>query len=728
MRTLAARLLTVLAGAAVLAGCFTSTNNHGTSDGGLNFDAGLDAGLNFPETGGQDATPSDSGEDGGKDGGQDASSSGTFSTAPVSFGLADCGGQPSPATKNYTFTNTGPLAVNWSATVGTPVFAIQGPASGTVAPGEQGSITVGVTSIPTTSTAGTPLTDTLTLTTNVPGYTTVLVPLTVTPQGGTLTVSSAPGFGSVTVATTDTQPVTLQNVGNAPVQITLGAPTDPQFAVTYTGAPAAATIAAGASLAGGSATFTPTAAGAASATAAIQVTGAVCGNSATSIALSGTGTAAPLSVGPSPLNFSTVTCGQTAAAQAITLKNASANPIAYTTALGKGTSSPYTLSAPTGTVPANGQTVVNVTPAQVPLAANLTAGFYNDTLTVTGQGQPAVVIPLQESAGGAILTLNMANSNFGNVSNTTASLPFSVTNTGNESATVTVSVTGTNFSDSFPVNTVAANGTENGTALFTALTNAGVVGTLSVSAPNLCDPAPLVITLKAVGQVPVASFSSAPLAVSATCTLGTTSTALTITNTGNAPMSLGSLGSTNGHFTIGAVTNPIPAGGNGTINITGVLPASPTGGSVLADTLTFGTNEPGTPVYSVPVNDSIIGANVVMTPSSFNFTTCNNVAYSVVVTGIIPNGNTVTVVGNGANYVVGDSAVGFGFNGAFDQAVTVTPGNSYPDVVYSDENSGCTPVGPVQVLQATGPICHSVLSLSATYSGGGCVSCGADHS
>jgi hypothetical protein len=722
----------VLIASALLTGCFSSNSGGSGTDGGtLHFDSGsptLDSGSQDGTTPPEDSStgdalpPTDAPQEAAQEAGPDGSS-GSFSTSPVDFGLADCGGQPSPSSKSYTFTNTGPLPVTWSAAVGTPIFAIQGASSGTVAPGEQGTITVGVNTIPATSTAGTALTDTLTLTTNVPGYTTVLVPLTVTPQGGTLTVSSAPGFGSVTVTTTDTQPVTLQNVGNAAVQVTLGTPSDPQFKLTYTGAPSAASIGAGSSLAGASASFTPSAVGTASATASIQVTGAVCGTSATSIALGGTGIAAPLSVGPSPLNFSTVTCGQTAQPQAVTLKNSSAASISYTAVLGHGTSSPYTLSSSSGSVPANGQVTVTVTPAQVPLAANLTAGFYNDTLTVTGQGQPPVVVPLEESAGGAILALNMATSNFGNVSNTTASLPFSVTNTGNESATVTVSVTGTNYSEAFPVNTVAASGTENGTVSFTALTNGGVVGSLSISAPNLCNPPPLVITLDAVGQVPVATFSHNPLAVTATCGGGVGAAALTITNTGNAPLSIGSLNVANGHFKIGAVTNPIAPGANGTINITGVLPANPTGGNVLADTLTFATNEVGSPVYSVPVNDTVVGANLAVVGNPVTLNNCGYVAYSIKNTGNNA-ANSVTIVG-AANYDTEGSPVYFSSTGGespgeFDSAQTINAGATLGDNVAI--NNGCTAAGSVVVgYTTTGPVCIGAApTLTVHYVGNPC--------
>jgi hypothetical protein len=486
-------------------------------------------------------------------------------------------------------------------------------------------------------------------------------------------------------------------------------------------------LAAGQSLAGASATFVPASAGPQGATASIQVTGASCGSSASSIALTGTGTIAPLGVGPGALDFGTVTCGTTAASQAITLSNSNGVAIPYTTSLGKGASSPYTLDAPSGTVPANGQAVVHVTPLPIPLAATLTGGFYDDTVAVTGQGLAPVAVALQESAGGAVLAISMPTSDFGNVQNTTATLPFSVINTGNEAASVVVNTSGAGFSATATSTAAANGGSATGSASFTATANAAAAGSLSVTASNLCAPLPAPVALSAVGQVPVAMFSTKPLSVSATCGGGATSATFTVQNTGNAPLVINAASSAGGYFSIAGVTNPIAPGGADRVTITGLTAGAAGSSTPYADTLQFATNEVGNPRYTIPVNATVIGVNLSVSPATIGFTDCNNVTYEVVVTGVLPAGTAASVQRN-ANYCVGGTcAAQIGFQGGFDSPVAVTPGNTYTDAVYSDENSGCTPVN-VTFLTATGPVCQSSLSISATFSGAACVGCGAQHS
>jgi len=622
--------------------------------------------------------------DGGTDVTQEGSASGVFSTAPVDFGLADCGGKPATATQSYGFQNNGPVAITWSASVAGPVFAIEGPTSGSVAPGASGSITVGVTTVPATSTAGTAILDTFTLTTNVPGFSTVSVPLTVTPHGGSLTLTGPAGFGSVTLGKATTVPFTLTNAGNAPVGVTLGAPTSAQFVLTYTGAPAAASIAAGQSLPGASATFTPTASGAQSATAAIQVTGVLCASPATSIALSGTGTTSPLSIGPSPLDFSTVGCGQSVPPQAITLQNSNGVAIPYTTTLGLGASSPYKLDAPTGTVPANGKAVINVTPNPVPAAANLQAGAYDETLTITPQGVSPVSIPLKESAVGALLLVGMANPHFGTVTNTTKTLPAVIFNNGNQAATATLAVTGAGYAAAFTgSNSVPPNGgSVNANVTFTASTNATVNGTLTASAPNMCSPLPTPVAMDATAEVPVATFpkGKGPFNLAITCGSAGTSGGFLLQNAGSAPMTIVNPVSTGGHFAISGLTSPIPAGGSDTVTLTAIVGSALGSAAPYPDTLHFTTDEVGGPAYSIPVSVTVTGVNLALSPPSFAFTDCNSQSFAVVTTGVMPPNGVVTVQGT-PPYCVGDCPSGVGFSAGFDTAVNA---GEQPDGVRGD--------------------------------------------
>jgi hypothetical protein len=617
----------ILGAGLIVAGCFGSTTPaKSTADSGL---PGDDSSLPSGDASGTPAA--------------------TLPTGTIDLGPVDCGAKPTPQTASLT--NTGPVSVTWSATVDS-IFAIEGAASGTVAPGATGSLAVGAAAVPTSSAPGTAITGTLTVTTNVPGFTTVKIPVTLTPQGGTLVLTPPlVGIGSAQIGTTaGPLAFVLQNVGNAPVSVTLGTPTDSEFGVAYTGAPSAAIIAAGGTLAGAGATFAPTTAGAKSATVAVQTTSALCGVSVSSIPLSGTGSTTAVGIGPNPLDFLAVECGTAAAAQGITIKNGYTFPITYTATLGKGAASPYALSALTGSVPASGQTVLQVTPNAIPVPADLTVGAYDDTLTIatSAPGDTGTAVALKESAQGAILALTMANTACGVVSNTTATLPFTITNTGNEDAAVGVGTTGTGFGASLTAGSAkAGGGTDPGTASFTATTNTSVSGTLSViTSTALCAAAPTPLALTATGAVPVLTPPSGSLAVSGTCNGGaSTQVTLTLQNTGNAPLTLSGVASNAGHFTIVSVTTPIAAKSSGTIVIQGTAAAGSAGGAAQPDKLVFQTNEVGAPQYSVPVTNTVNGANLSFAGGTLlSITSCSTVPITIQNTGnldayVVPTGS-----------------------------------------------------------------------------------------
>lgn len=703
-----------------------------------------------------DVTVPETGVDAGTDA-TDAAVSGMVTTTPIDFGTAGCGSAPSPASKSYSLENTGPVPVTYSATTNS-IFTIQGASSGTVAPGATGTITVVAGTVPSTTTAGTVISGALFITTNIPGFTSVMVPLTVTAQGGSLVVTTTVvGFGTQQINTTSSPlPFSVQNVGNAPVSVTFGAPTDSEFSISASGS-----IAPGATLANASATFSPTSAGAKTATAAVQASGALCATPPNlAVSLSGTGGLASVNIGPSPLNFSAVPCGQTAAAQQVTITNGYTTPITYTAALGLAPS-PYAISSKGGSIPGNGQVVITVTPNAIPAQVDLspTGPSFNDTLTIStsAPGTTPVVIPLQETASGAILALNMANTNFGETS-TAATLPFTVVNTGNLAASVSVGTAGSNsFSAALSGNTVApAGGTDPGTATFAPAANGTITSTLSLSASTpLCAPLPAGITLTATGAFPLVN-SPATVAVTATCGIvasdGTqaaavgTQASITLTNGGLAEASYSVTGTTKNFTVVSGASGNISSGSSATIVIVGKVPAGATGGNTVNGTLTYTTNEPVNNTHTVKVTDAITGANLLVQPVTLAVTTCNPTGYQIVNTGNNdPILQPVTVIG-ASGYCSGEGCSGsnYGFEsncvegcglGAFLTAVQIDPGagNAVQDDAYSnlDDFDGgiCDTLNPVITYAPTGPVCvgtnigADVLSLSLTFSGSACI-CG----
>jgi hypothetical protein len=579
--------------------------------------------------------------------------SGTFATGPVNFPPIACG-SPGPS-GSYTFKNTGTLPITWSAalTQGT-FFTILGPSSGTVMPGATGTLTVAAGTVPAATTAGTTFNDTLTLTTNVPGYTTISVPLSATAAGGTLAlVPNTVGFGQVQLSKTTPLPFALTNVGNAPVSVAVGTPSDPQFALGYTGAPGAVTLQPSATLVGAQAAFAPSAIGTQQATSTITTTGAICGTSVTSIPMNGVGTTAPVTVTPGLVDFGTVACGQKSMVNgAVTITNGYSFSITYTATLGLGGASPYTIDVPSGTVAASGTTVLHLSAATIPVPGNVSPNAYGDTLTVTtnAPSTPPASVTIDESASGAILGLSMTSANFNNVTaNSTGSLPFTVNNTGNAPAHLTLSTSGAGFSAAFGAggSTANASGSASGSAVFTPSTPGTASGTMTISTTDVLCSAPLAaVTLAANALVPVASYPGTPMSVSVVCGQGASALqSLAITNNGNTPLTLSNISSQGGRLSISAVPQPIPPGQTGYITFTANAATIGTdpGGSVYSDAVVFTTNELGTPTHSVPVQISIDGANLELVDANnvptniVNISACfTSTTYGILNTGNVP--------------------------------------------------------------------------------------------
>lgn len=646
--------------------------------------------------------------------------SGNFSTGPVNFPPIACGS--AGPSGSYTFKNTGTLPITWSAalTQGT-FFTIQGASSGTVMPGATGTLTVAAGTVPASTAARTTFNDTLVLTTNVPGFTTITVPLSATAAGGTLTlVPNTVAFGQVQLTKTTPLPFTLTNVGNAPVSVTVGTPSDPQFALSYTGAPGAVTLQPSASLSGAQVAFTPSATGMQQAMSSITTTGAICGTSVSSIPMNGVGTTAPVTVSPGLVDFGTVACGQKSMVNgAVTITNGYSFAISYTATLALGGASPYTIDVPNGTVAANGTTVLHLTPATIAVPGNVSPNAYGDTLTVTtnAPSTPPATVTIDESASGAILALSMASTNFNNVTaNSPGSLPFTVNNTGNAPAHLTLTTSGAGFSAAFGAggSTANASGRASGNAVFTPSTPGPASGTMTISTSDvLCSPPLGAVTLSANALVPIASYSGAPISVPVVCGQGASALqSVAITNNGNTPLTLSNVASQNGRLTISSVPQPIAPGQTGYISFVANAATIGTdpGGSVYSDAIVFTTNELGAPMHSVPVQISIDGANLEfldgnsVATNTIEITSCGGaVTYQILNTGnvtVYAEAQAGSGYGYGYDVTFGGTFCGQCIMGGLgappppsagivsNGAVAIQPGQSVTDTISSNVNDG----------------------------------------
>jgi alpha-tubulin suppressor-like RCC1 family protein len=449
-----------------------------------------------------------------------------LSPSAIDFGAAGCGGTAARKDALH-LSNSGGSPLTWSATIGAgDDFEIEGASHGTVAPGGETTISVSVHTIPEKTAAGTTLTGTLTLTTSDAEHPSFAVALAVTADGATLGVLPlTAAFGNVPL---DVQapdiPVTLSNTGNETALVTFDAPAISDFTVIWPGSPAALSIAPGAT-ASATARYRPTTTTAATTFSNLHVTGAgVCGASASGLPMTGQGVTGIVALSPGELDFGSVDCGTTAAPQNLTLYNTGDAPFSWTSAFGEGTDSPYELS-PSAGVLAGGTTItLSVVPLAIPTTSAVTTDLYADNLVITtnAEGDSPHTVSLHESAQGAILSVGVSSLPIGPAAvGGSASQSFTVTNSGNVAATVTLSTSGAPFAASPASPTsVAASGGLPASASFSPvapLTLGPASGTLSVSATGaLCGALPTLIPLSATATDTATEVSAYGLA---TCVL-----------------------------------------------------------------------------------------------------------------------------------------------------------------------------------------------------------------
>jgi len=374
-------------------------------------------------------------------------------------------------------------------------------------------------------------------------------------------------FASTPVGSTSIdspQTVTIQNIGSTP--LTFEIPTSgynpsisANFALNSSGASACPIVAAGSSAAGTLAvgvscklqvSFNPTTGGTLSGNITLTdnaLNAAAPGYAVQTIKLSGTGLAPLVSLSATSVSFGSQELGTTSASQSVTMTNSGAATLLISSIAVTGTgASSFVFANNCGT---------NLTAgASCTIHGHFTptvAGTSNATVTITDN---AVGSPQQISLSGTgtlpVVSLSGTGVLFGNqaVGTTSASQPVTMTNTG--SATLVISsiiVTGTNQS-SFSLshdcgNTLAAGASCKIQAQFAP----AALGSLSaaISITDNAAGSPQSITLGGTGVAPVTSFSASSLSFGGLL-IGTTSTSqlVTLTNTGDATLSIANIGLT----------------------------------------------------------------------------------------------------------------------------------------------------------------------------------------
>jgi hypothetical protein len=204
------------------------------------------------------------------------------------------------------------------------------------------------------------------------------------------------------------------------------------------------------------------------------------------------------------IDFGAVSCGATAPQQSFVISNPGGTAFKWTASLGRGNTSPYTLSVSAGTINPGGNVQIDVTPNAVSANASTTIGALNDTVTVLtniAQSSPSR-IALKQTARGAQLTFSSTKIDFGAVPLVQTQNAISVRNSGSAPALVTLQSSGTGFSvPSVPV-TIGAGELFTTFVTFAPTSTAPATGniTLGVSSDDvLCGalPAPLQLSASA---------------------------------------------------------------------------------------------------------------------------------------------------------------------------------------------------------------------------------------
>ena len=452
-------------------------------------------------------------------------------------------------------------------------------------------------------------------------------------------------FGNVVVGSTSSQTITLSNSGNASVTISQASLSGAGFAISGLATPN--TIAAGQNT-----TFTaqyiPTVTGNASGTITITSNAS---NPSLTIPLTGIGTQGRLSASPASINFGSLVTGASASV-AVTLTNTGTASVVVSSGSVSGAgfsisglAAPVTLNAGAGTsfTAKFAPTTVGNASGSISIASNAP----NSPLTIALSG--IATAPPQP-----LLTINPSSVNFNNVNvGSTGTATITLSNPGNANTVISqATASGTGFSLSglaLPA-TIAAGGSTSFTAKFSPTAKGSASGNISIrsNAPG----SPATITLSGAGVQAQLTANPSSASFGSVITGNSNSQPITLTNGGNASLTITQANVTGASFSTTGLPlpNTIAAGGSTTFN---VMFAPTTAGSV-SGSVSLVSDAPGSPLAIAlsgtgAASTTLLGA----TPNSLPFGNVNTGSNSSLTTTLKNNGNSnitissVTVTGAG---------------------------------------------------------------------------------
>jgi hypothetical protein len=650
---------------------------------------------------------------------------GTIAVSTQSIPFATPCGSTATA-QTFTVTNSGNEPISWSASlaagggskytisvsdtnggVTTTPFTVGNTSLGA---GDFDTITVQPNPMPQTplNTSPSAFSDTITLTSNVPGDNPHTVTLSETPLGDIIQWTATTfAFGNQPVGTdSNAQTFTITNAANAGspsanIAIQKGGDDPDDFSLSAS----SGTLAAGATSPSISVAFdAPDTANPYDATITLATDDNLCALLPLPVNATGTAVVAGPEYSVASLGFGNVNCGTAAGAQTFTVSNTGGNQFTIQTlTLSNGTTSgPYftVTSNPSlpAIVPPNTSNAVTITvtpnaiPATVPSVPD--TGTYSDALLITTNADidsPNTSIPLSMGAKGVIIANSLVSTtwNFGQVPfGSTGDYNIPIDNTGNAAAFATLTTTQT--TDYGLPSGLIPPGNGLFTATFTPPNQAGTfpdTGTLTIAPAEgqvFCQPLPaswgppVAVTLSGTetnNSVTSVSPTSLPFPAANCGGLAPQGEPVTIFNSANAPVNFTAQLLNGTFYTLSTTGGAVPAGGNIGVVVTPQLnlaqnAGADTGSAPYSDTLMIQITGGAATTYFVPITMTVNGVVLSLVPQGgsgqvlgYDFT-CN-VESPFTVQASTGSGGTGATIQNNGNVAGTVSVVASGFGGEF---------------------------------------------------------------
>lgn len=567
------------------------------------------------------------------------------SLIPLSLSFSDQLEGTTSAAQAVVLSNTGTAPLSISSITGSGDYAQTNNCGATLAAGANCTINVTFTPALTGTRNGT-----ISVTDNAAGSPQVV---SLSGYGIAPAASLSPlsfSFGNQLVGTTSgVQISTLSNRGTAPLSISI---------INVTG-DYAQTNNCGTSLAVGAScninvTFSPTVTGARSGT--LSVTDNASGSPQTA-SLSGNGIAPAASLSPFSLSFGNQLVATTSAAQTVTLSNTGTAPLSLSNI---GVTGDYAQTNNCGVSLAAGASCsINV--SFTPTATGARSG--NLSVTDNASGSPQIT-SLGGTGTAPAASLAPSSLSFGNqlVGTTSVAQAVILSNSG----TAPLSIISISLTGDYAQNNNCGTGLPIGTSCtinvtFLPTVTGSRTGTLSVM--DNASGSPQTTALNGTGAFTAASLSPSSLTFSSQ-SLGTTSVAhaVTLSNTGTAPLSISSISISGDYAQSGNCSASLPAGTSCTISVT----FTPTSTGTRTGTLTVMDNASGSPQL-VSLSGTGVSPVVKLSPPS--------VSFGKVLVGTASAAKTVSLANTGIGTLV-IKGIGFAGTNATDFSQTNNCGAS----------------------------------------------------